>query len=63
MASKNVVKVKLVSQGVHEDGPRKGKKTGYYKTTTRRKDVPKLLLMKYDPILRKYVEFKEGKIK
>ena len=39
--------------------------TGYYYTTDKNKrNTPdKLELMKYDPIVRKHVLFKEGKIK
>ena len=37
--------------------------TGYFYTTIKRKGTDKLLLKKYDPKIRKHVEFKEGKIK
>ena len=37
--------------------------TGYFYTTTKKKARDKLKLKKYDPVLRKHVEFKEGKIK
>lgn len=39
--------------------------TGYYKTTHKnsKNDPEKLQLMKYDPILRRHVIFKEKKIK
>ena len=37
--------------------------TGYYYTTSKKKGAEKLLLKKYDPKLRKHVDFKEGKIK
>jgi large subunit ribosomal protein L33 len=39
--------------------------TGYYLTTTKnpRNHPEKLELMKYDPVVRKKVLFKEGKIK
>jgi large subunit ribosomal protein L33 len=37
--------------------------TGYYYTTKRKKGREKLLLKKYDPKVRRHVEFKEGKIK
>ncbi len=67
MASKSIVKVKLVSPGLNKDG----KKTGYYKTTTRNNKKEKLLKKMYDP--RAYnketgkhgmhLEFKEEKIK
>jgi len=39
--------------------------TGYYYTTDKNKRTTpeKLLLKKYDPVVRKHVEFKEAKIK
>ena len=37
--------------------------TGYFYTTIKRKGTDKLRLKKYDPKIRKHVEFKEGKIK
>ena len=39
--------------------------TGYYYTTMKnpRTKTEKLVLKKYDPVVRKHVEFKEGKIK
>ena len=48
-------KIKLVSTGG----------TGHFYTTTKnkRKTPNKLVLKKYDPILRKHVEYKEAKIK
>lgn len=54
-------KVKLVSTGVKENG----EKTGYYYTTDKNKrtTTDKLEFMKYDPIIRKHVLFKEEKIK
>lgn len=60
MASKNKIKVKLVSTGKTEDG----KPTGTYYTTTRNKKLAeKLSLEKYDRRIRKKVLFKEEKIK
>ncbi len=55
MASKTTVKVKLVSTAG----------TGYYYTTKKNpKEKPaKMSLRKYDPKVRKHVEFKEEKIK
>ncbi|HEY0973410.1 MAG TPA: 50S ribosomal protein L33 [Solimonas sp.] len=52
---KDVEKVKLVSTA----------NTGYYYTTTKnRKNTPdKFTFNKYDPVVRKHVEFKEAKIK
>jgi large subunit ribosomal protein L33 len=48
-------KVKLVSSA----------KTGHYYTTTKNKrnTSDKLVLKKYDPVVRKHVEYKEAKIK
>lgn len=39
--------------------------TGYFYTTTKNKKntTEKLKIKKYDPVVRKHVEFKEGKIK
>lgn len=40
--------------------------TGFYYTTNRGREISgggKLKLMKYDPVVRKHVEFKESKIK
>ena len=55
MASKVREKIRLVS----EEG------TGYFYTTTKNKrNTPhKLKFRKYDPVIRKHVEFKEAKIK
>jgi len=40
-------------------------KTGYFYTTTKskRNTTSKLLIKKYDPVVRKHVEFKETKMK
>ena len=48
-------KIKLVSSA----------KTGHYYTTTKNKRTmtEKMVIKKYDPILRKNVEYKEAKIK
>jgi large subunit ribosomal protein L33 len=48
-------KIKLVSSA----------KTGHFYTTTKnkRKTADKLVLKKYDPVVRKHVEYKEAKIK
>ncbi|KAI8585662.1 hypothetical protein BDZ88DRAFT_432028 [Geranomyces variabilis] len=35
--------------------------TGFFYTTTRRRALPKLQLMKYDPLVNKHVLFVEGK--
>ena len=55
MATKVREKIKLVSSAG----------TGFYYTTTKnkRKMPQKLVLKKYDPVIRQHVEFKEGKIK
>lgn len=55
MAKPTVQKIKLVSTAG----------TGYYYVTTKnpRNLTEKLVLKKYDPVVRKHVEFKEGKIK
>ena len=39
--------------------------TGHFYTTTKHKRTKpdKLLLMKFDPVIRKHVEYKEAKIK
>jgi len=55
MAKAVVTKVKLVSSA----------DTGYYYVTKKnsRTMTDKLVLKKYDPVARKHVEFREGKIK
>tara|TARA_B100000686_G_C16736753_1_gene944101 strand:- start:796 stop:963 length:168 start_codon:yes stop_codon:yes gene_type:complete len=55
MAKQSFVKIKLVSSA----------DTGYYYVTKKnpRTQTDKLTLKKYDPIVRKHVEFKESKIK
>ncbi len=57
MASKSKVrdKIRLVSTAG----------TGYFYTTTKNKRTTpqKLVFKKYDPVIRKHVEFKEAKIK
>ena len=45
-------KVKLVSTA----------KTGYFYTVNKKKSLGKMLLKKYDPKIRKHVEFKEAKL-
>ena len=37
--------------------------TGYFYTTSKHKGQEKLLIKKYDPKIRKHVDFKEAKIK
>ncbi|MGL6042800.1 MAG: 50S ribosomal protein L33 [Sandaracinobacteroides sp.] len=55
MAKPTTVKIKLVSTA----------DTGYYYVTKKnpRTKTEKLLFRKYDPVVRKHVEFKEAKIK
>jgi large subunit ribosomal protein L33 len=55
MAKSNTLLIKLVSSA----------DTGYYYVTKKnpRKTTDKLELKKYDPVARKHVLFKEGKIK
>ena len=38
-------------------------KTGFFYTTTKKRGAEKMTLMKYDPKIKKHVEFKESKIK
>ncbi|MCW0183470.1 50S ribosomal protein L33 [Zavarzinia sp.] len=55
MAKPNTLKIKLLSTA----------ETGYFYVTKKnpRTKTEKLALKKYDPIVRKHVEFKETKIK
>ena len=55
MAKPTTIKIKLVSTA----------DTGYYYVTKKnpRTQTEKLNFRKYDPVVRKYVEFKEAKIK
>ncbi|MCF6214709.1 MAG: 50S ribosomal protein L33 [Alphaproteobacteria bacterium] len=55
MAKPTVVKIKLVSTAG----------TGYYYVTKKnpRNITEKMIFRKYDPVVRKHVEFKEHKIK
>ena len=55
MAKPATVKIKLVSTA----------DTGYYYVTKKnpRTQTEKMVVRKYDPVVRKHVEFKEGKIK
>ncbi len=55
MAKPATMKIKLVSTAG----------TGYYYVTKKnpRNQTEKLSMRKYDPVARKHVEFKEGKIK
>jgi large subunit ribosomal protein L33 len=55
MAAKHTEKIKMLSTA----------ETGYFYTTTKnkREHPEKLELMKYDPVVRKHVLFKEAKLK
>jgi large subunit ribosomal protein L33 len=55
MAKPATLKIKLVSTA----------DTGYYYVTKKnpRTQTEKMVVRKYDPVVRKHVEFKEGKIK
>ncbi|WP_416906809.1 MAG: 50S ribosomal protein L33 [Polymorphobacter sp.] len=55
MAKPTTIKIKLVSTA----------ETGYYYVTKKnpRTQTEKLSFRKYDPVVRKHVEFKEAKIK
>lgn len=55
MAKANTIKIKLVSTA----------DTGYFYVTTKnsRTMTEKMTKRKYDPVVRKHVEFKEAKIK
>jgi len=55
MAKSNTLKIKLVSSAG----------TGFYYVTKKnpRTLTEKMVLKKYDPVVRKHVEFKEAKIK
>ena len=55
MAKTSFVKIKLVSTA----------ETGYYYVTKKnpRSQTEKMTIRKYDPVVRKHVEFKESKIK
>jgi large subunit ribosomal protein L33 len=55
MAKPTTIKIKLVSTA----------ETGYYYVTKKnpRTQTEKLAYRKYDPVVRKHVEFKEAKIK
>ena len=55
MAKTNTVQIKLVSSA----------DTGFFYVTKKnaRTKTDKLVLKKYDPVARKHVEFREGKIK
>lgn len=55
MAKPAIVKIKLVSTA----------DTGYYYVTKKnpRNQTEKMVMKKYDPVVRKHVEFKEARIK
>ena len=55
MAKPSTIKIRLVSSA----------DTGYYYVTKKnpRTQTEKMVVKKYDPVVRKHVDFKEGKIK
>jgi large subunit ribosomal protein L33 len=55
MARTPTIKIKMVSSA----------ETGYYYVTKKnpRTQTEKLVMKKYDPVVRKHVEFREGRIK
>ena len=66
MASKGPrILLRMVSQGIN---PKTNKKTGHFYTTEKNpKNIEpgaanKLKLIKYDPVIRQHVEYKEDKI-
>jgi len=61
MAKPTTLKIRLNSTAKKEDG----KPTGFFYVTKKnpRAKTEKLKFMKYDPVVRKHVEFVEGKIK
>lgn len=60
----NAIYIKLESTAIN---PATGRKTGYYYVTTKnprsQNTTEKLVFKKYDPVVRKHVEFKETKLK
>lgn len=60
----NSIFIKLVSTAINAAT---GRKTGYYYVTKKNpkslNTTEKLVLRKYDPVVRKHVEFKEEKLK
>jgi len=62
--ARNSIYIKMQSTAIN---PATGRKTGYYYVTTKnpksQNTTEKLLMSKYDPVVRKHVEFKEVKIK
>ncbi len=61
MAKPITVKVRLNSTGTKSDGSN----TGHFYVTKKnpRNQTEKMSCKKYDPVIRKHVEYKEGKIK
>ncbi|PIZ31831.1 MAG: 50S ribosomal protein L33 [Alphaproteobacteria bacterium CG_4_10_14_0_8_um_filter_53_9] len=56
--------IKMVSTAIN---PKTGKKTGYFYVTKKNpkslNTTEKLVMRKYDPVVRQHVEFKEEKMK
>ena len=57
--------IRHIPTATHTGGRKDGQKTGHYYTTTKNKKTTpdKLSFMKYDPVVRKHVLYKEYKIK
>tara|TARA_Y100000296_G_scaffold10573_2_gene12265 strand:+ start:19466 stop:19684 length:219 start_codon:yes stop_codon:yes gene_type:complete len=64
MANRNSIYIKLESTAIN---PKTGRKTGFYYVTTKNpkslNTTEKMSFNKYDPVVRKHVEFKEVKLK
>lgn len=66
MASRGGKKIyiKMESTAIN---PETGRKTGYFYVTTKnpssQRTTEKLVMSKYDPVVRKHVDFKETKLK
>lgn len=62
MASAIRIKIRMNSTGIN---PKTGKKTGHFYTRMKnpREHSEKQVYKMYDPVIRKHVEYKEGKIK
>lgn len=61
MAKPATIKIKLKSTAKKEDGSDTG--TFYVTKKNPRTTTEKMVLRKYDPVVRQHVEFKEAKIK
>jgi large subunit ribosomal protein L33 len=65
MAKPTTVKIRLNSTAKIDDGAGGTKETGFFYVTRKntRTMTEKMVVKKYDPVARRHVEFKEGKIK